>query len=258
MEKERQKEIEYLVKSAYMEIQESNKIYSQSENLLLEKVGLKDFELEEDLSYVVNLSDAKSANRIDAEYFKPKYMNLIDYLKDKFELMKIKELVTIRKGIEPGSKKYQEEGKPFIRVSNLSKFGIKDTNQKYLSNELYQNLREEHQPEVGEILLTKDASPGIAYVVKESIEGIISSGILRLKIKANLEPEYLSLLINSLVGQYQMERDTGGSVIFHWRPEQIKNLLIPILPPETQQKIASLVKESYEARRKALTCFEQR
>lgn len=235
----------------------TNSLYNQAENLLLEELGLKDFEVEDDLSYVVNLSDVKSANRTDAEYFKPKYNKLIDYLKDKFELKKTEELVTIQKGIEPGSKEYQEEGKPFIRVSNLSKFGINDNNQKYLSDEFYKELRENYKPKVGEILLTKDASPGMSYVVKESIEGIISSGILRLKIKENLEPEYLALLINSLVGQYQMERDTGGSVIIHWRPDQVKNMYIPILSKSTQRKISYLVKESHEARKEAKQLLEE-
>jgi len=53
------------------------------------------------------------------------------------------------------------------------------------------------------------------------------------------------------------ERDSGGSVITHWRPEQIKNLLIPLLPLETQLKIASLVQRSHEARRRAKELLEE-
>lgn len=65
---------------------------------------------------------------------------------------------------------------------------------------------------------------------------------MRLKIKNNeIENEYLSLCINSAIGQMQAERDAGGSVIAHWKPEAIKNILIPILPQKTQQKISDLV-----------------
>ena len=238
-------------------IEFANSIYFQAENLLLEELGLKDFKPKEELSYVINFSTLRSANRIDAEYFKPRYNKLIDYLKDKFELKKMEKLVTFQKGIEPGSEKYQEDGNPFMRVSNLSKFGINDNNQKYLSDKIYRELKDNYQPQMGEILLTKDASPGIAYVVKESIEGIISSGILQLKIKENLEPEYLALLINSLVGQYHMERDTGGSVIIHWRPEQIKNMVVPILPKSTQQKISNFVRQSYQARKAAKQLLQE-
>ena len=53
------------------------------------------------------------------------------------------------------------------------------------------------------------------------------------------------------------EGDTGGSVIIHWRPEQIKNVLIPILPKPAQQKIAALVQKSHAARQKAKQLLEQ-
>ena len=163
----------------------------------------------------------------------------------------------MKKGFEPGSEAYQEEGKLFIRVSSLSKFGVDDKDQKYLNDELYQQLKKDFEPQMGEVLLTKDASPGVAYVVKEPIEGIISGGILRLKAKDNLDVEYLALCIDSIVGKMQAERDAGGSVIAHWKPEQIKNILIPVLPKETQQKIAELVRKSHEARKKSKELLEE-
>ncbi len=105
--------------------------------------------------------------------------------------------------------------------------------------------------------MTKDATPGIAYVVKEPIEGIISSGILKLQInEREINKEYLALCMNSIIGKMQIERDGGGSVILHWKPEQVKRLQIPLLPPETQQKIASLVQQSHEARKKAKELLE--
>jgi restriction endonuclease S subunit len=71
-----------------------------------------------------------------------------------------------------------------------------------------------------------------------------------------INKEYLALCINSIVGKMQIERDCGGSVILHWKPEQVKKLKIPIIPQSTQQKIASLVQQSYEARRKAKELLE--
>jgi restriction endonuclease S subunit len=166
-------------------------------------------------------------------------------------------ILSIQKGIEPGSENYRDEGKPFIRVSNLSKYGFTDRDQKYLSEELYQQLRETYEPKQGDFLLTKDATPGIAYVVKEQIVGIISSGILRLQINdSEINKEYLALCINSIVGRMQIERDCGGSVILHWKPEQVKRLQIPILPLSIQQEIASLVQQSHEARKKAKELLE--
>ncbi len=78
-----------------------------------------------------------------------------------------------------------------------------------------------------------------------------------MKLKSEIESEYLALCLNSIIGQMQAERDAGGSVIAHWKPEQIKNILIPILPKTTQQKIAELVQKSHESRKKAKELSEE-
>jgi len=251
-----QEEIKKLVSKTYDYKNQSLSLYSQAENLLLEELELKDFKPEEELSYVVNLSGVKNVHRADAEYFQPKYEKLMSRIrKQKSKLLG--DLVTMRKGTEIGSEQYKEEGKLFVRVSNLSKWGIIDKDQKFLSKELYQKLKKDFEPEIGEILLTKDATPGIAYLLKEPVGEIIAGGILRLKSKAEIESEYLALVINSVVGQMQIERDMGGSVIVHWRPEQIKNCLIPILPKPTKQKIADLVRQFHETHKKAKELLEQ-
>ena len=249
-------EIKNKVREAQKELEKSKSLYSQAENLLLEELGLLDFNIENEIYNIVNLSEIKKANRIDAEYFQVKYDKLIEKIK-KYKAKKLSDLISIKKGIEPGSEEYQDDGKPFIRVSNLSKFGINNNNQKYLSDEFYQKLKKDYQPQVGEILLTKDATPGIAYAMKEQVEGIVAGGILRLKLKSEIEPEYLALILNSVIGQMQAERDTGGSVIIHWRPEQIKNILIPILPKSIQQKIADLIRASHQARKEAEENLEE-
>jgi len=250
-------EIKNKVIEAQKELETSRNLYSQAEDLLLEELELKDFEVEDDLSYIVNLSEIKSAHRADAEYFQPKYEKIVSLIRTNGGTV-LGDLATMKKGIEPGSESYQDEGKLFIRVSSLSKNGIEDKDQKYLSDELYQKLKKNYEPKVGEILLTKDATPGVAYVTKEPIEGIVSGGILRLKLKnEKVENEYLALCLNSVIGQMQAKRDGGGSIIAHWRPEEIKNVLIPILSKPTQQKIADLVQKSHEARSKAKQLLKQ-
>jgi len=253
---ENQRQIRETIVEANETLKKSEVFYSQAEDLLLYELGLKDFKPEDDLVSIVNLSHIKSANRMDADYFQPKYDAAIARIK-RHNLKPVKELVTMKKGFEPGSEEYREEGKVFFRVSNISKLGFTDKEHKYLSIELYQKLKNNFEPKNGEILLTKDATPGIAYVLKEPVEGIIAGGIMRLMGKKDINSEYLALCINSLVCQMQVERDAGGSIIIHWKPEQIKNLLIPILSKSSQQKIADLVYKSHEARKKAKELLEE-
>jgi len=242
-----------LVLRAKEQFDRSKTVSSQAENLLLEELGLKDFKPKYELFYSANLSKAFGVHRVDAEYFQPSYRNLISKLIETAEVKPLKYfLLDIKRGIEVGGEQYQEEGKPFIRVSNLSIHGLIERDQKYIDETLYARLAGEYEPKVGELLLTKDATPGVAYVVKESVEGIIAGGILRLSVdETRINKEYLALCINSLIGKLQIERDGGGSVIRHWRPEQIKKLAIPLLPSHTQKKIELLVRHSHEARKKA-------
>ncbi len=245
-----------LVKEVFEQIEKSKSLYAQAEDLLLEELGINDLESEEDLTFTATLKDCLQAVRIDADFFQPKYERILSKIKVKRE--KLSNLVSLQKGIEPGSEEYAEEGKPFIRVSNMSKFGLNDNNQQYLSEKMYNELKDKYQPQKGDILLSKDATPGIAVLLEKDVEGIISGGTLRLKIKdKTLVPQYLSLVLNSVICQMQIERDAGGSIIIHWRPDQVENTIIPILPIKIQQKIADLVSESFKLRKEAKELLEE-
>lgn len=250
-----QNKIATLVIAAKNNFEKSKLFYSQAESLLLSELGIKGFDLSHEPCYKINSADTISANRIDAEYYQPKYERAIKAIK-KHSYKSIGDMFRLVKGIEPGSSVYCEQGKAFIRVSNLNKFEINNNNQQYLSEKTYSELKENYQPLQGEILLSKDATPGIAYHLKEPVEGVISGGILRLQALSNIKKEYVSLVINSLVGQSQIERDAGGSVINHWKPSQVRNTLIPLLPDRVQEKIESLCLEAHSARRQAKELLE--
>ena len=194
------------------------------------------------------LSDSFLASgRLDAEYYQPKYDMLFEKLKV-FPTMTIGEIATIQKSVEPGSNAYQEKGIPFIRVANLSKFGLSDSDVKLDSTEFADALR----PQKDTILLSKDGSVGIAYKMEETQEVITSSAILHLRIKTkNVLPDYLTLVLNSIVVRLQAERDAGGSIIQHWKPSEIENVIIPILPISFQRKIAETIQQSFKMRGEA-------
>ena len=78
---------------------------------------------------------------------------------------------------------------------------------------------------------------------------IPSGGILRLKSETDrVNNEYLTLALNSICTREQVNRDVGGSVILHWRPEQAMRTAIPILPRETQAEIRRMAVESFRLR----------
>jgi len=212
-----QQEIETLAKNSFDLIEKAKSLYSQAEKLLLEKLGLKGFQVKYELSYTANLSKAFGVHRIDAEYFQATYNSFMERLKEYSKITKLKEFIID-----------------------------------------FQKLKPLYEPKVGDFLLTKDVMPGIAYVVKEPVEGIAAGSILILKINENkINKEYLALCINSIIGKLKIKREGGGSAIIHWKSEQIKNLQVPILYRKVQEEISSLIKQSHKTKRGARELWEK-
>ena len=188
-----------------------------------------------------------ASGRLDAEYYQPKY----DYLDSQLAQLptqRLGELVEVRKSIEPGSEAYQTEGIPFVRVSDLNKFGL-ETPSVCLDRTTYATAP---RPQKDTILLSKDGSVGIAYKLDTDTDMITSGAILHLSVKEKeVLPDYLTLVLNSPIVKMQAERDAGGSIIQHWKPSEIEQVIIPILPPDIQQKLSEQVSQSFVLRREA-------
>lgn len=230
--------------------------YAETQTVLLSELGLTDWQPKHKLAFTTDYASMQRAERIDADYFQPKYEEVINAIKHyPGGWNTLENLVTLKKCVEVGSGEYLDAGIPFVRVSNLNPFEI--TAEKYISEELYADI-EAHQPKQEEILLSKDATPGIAYHLRKQPKKMIpSSGILRLKSKTDkIGNEYLTLVLNSILTQAQINRDVGGSVILHWRPDQVTGTAIPILHQEKQAEIQQKVIESFNLRKQAKDLLE--
>ena len=90
------------------------------------------------------------------------------------------------------------------------------------------------------------------HQVKASFEAI-----LHLIIKDDsVKPDYLTLVLNSIVVKMQAERDAGGSVIQHWKPSEIENVVIPILSDDIQKQITENIRESFALRARSQQLLE--
>lgn len=246
-----QESIGILVSQSYESLGLSKKLYYDANLLLEQALGLDKLKFEKSKSYTASFSEIVQKLRADADYFQTKYRQLEHHMND-FKTSSLSSLCEFIKGIEVGSKAYVEDGKLFIRVSNIDPMEIKTTNSdKYISEALCRNFQF-LKPHKGDILITKDGTIGIAHVVDDELDGIISSGIFKLNLKDNSVPEeYLALVINSPFCRMQAERDCSGALILHWKPEDVKKLKIPILDSNLMDELADMVIRSKEERKKS-------
>lgn len=244
-----QKSIQKIVDLSYQVQKASENVYSQAENLLLESTGLKNFHPTKESVNVKSFENSfLSTGRLDAEYYQPKYEEIVNRVLP-LEHERLGDIVSIKKSIEPGSSAYSDEGLPFLRVADYDKFGLSEPAQKLSASFCKENLKllERLKPKKETILFSKDGSVGAAYMLREDKNMITSGAILHLKVKdkKRILPEYLTLVLNSPVVQMQAERDAGGSIILHWRVNEVENVIIPIIDYQKQQEIAQLIETSF-------------
>lgn len=261
-----QLEIQNLVKDSHKALEESKELYKKAEETLYLELGL------DPKNPLQSLLDSKTNNptnspnisihtlkesflktgRLDSEYYQKKYeINEKIIMNKKYTVLD--NLVSITKSIEPGSNLYKNKGIPFIRVANLTQYGLSEGDVFLDEKDFFPQYLQILYPKKDTILFSKDGSVGIAYCVKEDKEVITSGAILHLNIKdkENILPEYLTLFLNSIFVKLQAQRDCGGSIISHWRIEDIKKVLVAILDIKIQEKIAKYIQESFNLRKKS-------
>ena len=252
-----EREIAESVRKAHLSLLTSRDAYQSAHNIFDSALGLDILQFKSPVSYTARLSEAMTIGRIDADYFRPPFRQIDEHL-DGYATVQLRAIAEIAKGIEVGSTAYERDGHPFLRVSNIKETGIElGASDKFISPTLYSALQE-YRPQVGELLLTKDGSPGIAMVVDQETHGIISGGVVRLQPKnCNLPNEYVALAINSRACRMQVERECSGALILHWKPASIQKLRIPLLAEPIMEEIAGWVIRAKLARRKSVELLER-
>lgn len=240
--------------------EKSQNSYHKAESLLLETLGLTDFKPSQEKVNVKTFNESFiQSGRLDAEYYQMKYEEIVSVIQaQKHELLG--NLVSIKKSIEPGSSHYDDTGIPFLRVADFNKFGI-SAPQKMLSEQFVKANSEQIEklkPKAKTILFSKDGSVGNAFMLDKNENLITSGAILHLTVfdEKVVLPQYLTLVLNSFVVKMQAERDSGGSIILHWKPSEIEQVLTPIVDFEIQKQISQKVTESFRLKKQSEQLLE--
>ena len=248
-----QKEIKSRFEKANNDRILSQQIYRQAEELLLETIGLKDFTPSQEKVNVKSFKESFLATgRLDAEYYQPKYEEIIDVVKNyKNGFANFESFIdSYSTGYPYKSETYIEDnGIPLVRINNLTKEGLDLSNAIHIPKEDL-NLSKKDIAKENDILISMSGTIGLSCIVREKKEIVINQRIMRITSK-NYNPLVLSLLLNSIVGKYQLERIGTGGVQTNISSTDIKNIVIPIIESETQQQISALIQESFALRKES-------
>lgn len=134
--------------------------------------------------------------------------------------------------------KYQVKGIPFLSVKDVSGGKIDFSSTRFISEEEHRVLCKRCRPELGDILLTKVGTTGIAVTVDDSREFSIFVSLALLKFSlTNLDRNYMKHLINSPFVRQQSAENTQGIGNKNLVLRLINQFCVPIPPLAEQRRI---------------------
>lgn len=243
-----QRLIEHLF-SMFLELDEKAKIlYTNAEQFLLSELGLTDWQPTQQTTFVRNFSEFLQADRLDAEYFQPKYEHVISAITSKTYCTINDILVFNRRGVQP---QYTEDGP--IKVVTSKHIGsetIEYDQLDHTTEEEWQKNTLARITPMDILIYTTGANVGRTQCFLEHERAIASNHVNILRIK-ELNPVYAALFLNSLVGQMQVQRMVSGSAQVELYPSNIAQFVIWNAPREIQTEIARFIQTSHTARKQS-------
>ncbi|MDD3531188.1 MAG: hypothetical protein PHV99_01155 [Candidatus Pacebacteria bacterium] len=232
-------------------------LYIQAEEMLLEELGLADFEEKAsgELWSVAKLSEVKTAGRIDAEYFQSRYEKLVE----KLRAYKAKRLEDVIENVPARFDPTKEPDKEinYVELSNINApIGVIDGASVVVSKETPSRAKRLLKANDVIVSSVEGSLEKVALVDKAQSGHVASTGFFQFRSKEIL-PEVLLVLAKSVVFRYQLEQRCAGTILTAVPKESIKEMLVPVLPDKVQQKIAEMVRESHVARAEAKRLLDE-
>ncbi|MDJ0531686.1 MAG: N-6 DNA methylase [Xenococcaceae cyanobacterium MO_207.B15] len=241
----------------------SKKIYQKAEELLLSELGLKDWQPSEENIAVKSFAESfGKSDRIDAEYYQPKYDDFYQRLEKaasikKWEIKQYKQLSSKFKYGTSDSLIYLEDGIPFLRIADLQKYRFDPKELKFISTEAAKKQKAA-SVQVGDVLISRSGTLGLAIAIPQEFDGAIfgSYFILTRPNPQVLHPTYLAFYINSLIGKLQTKQANTGAIQTNLTIPVLEKLKIACPSLEVQQNFIERVNQSYDAEDKSKQLLE--
>lgn len=248
------KKIFELYKRAHSSLLESIGKYQSASDTFLSNLGLKGWEAKSSPTYVVNFNETVKESRLDAEFYRPRYQDVLKYI-SKYELTTIsKEFDLIRSN----NFSYTENDRVgVIKTKQLAKHFINFDVESTTSLNI---VEKENLP----IIKNKDvlfASMGVGSLGKTNIFfGFEAAGldeytidstlkIFRQKVNAKVTPEVLCIFLSSSVGTDLIYKYiVGSSGIISIYENYLRQFPIPVLPLEIQDNISTAVRKAHQSK----------
>lgn len=246
--------IESLVANSYRKLESSQNKYTQAETLLLETLGLKDFEPSSEAVNIKGFAESfATSGRLDAEHYQIKYDKLEEAF-NKYRRKKLGEIINypVSSGITPkaGGSDYTlipNEGFPFIRAVDLKNGIVDDSKFIYIKPHIHNGILKRTQLKKNDVLFSIAGTVGRCGLFLHDFEANINQAVSILRFdEIDVKRLYLICLFNSSIGKLFVSKYSRQGLQTNLNLNEVAELSIPIIEYSIQQNISDLIEESFQ------------
>jgi len=205
----------------------------------------------------VNIDRVKQSNR-----FEPDFWVIGDFIDNVLSHHKHKRIAEYSKFIKKGifdlkAERYQTDGIPFLRISNLKYFELGTEDLVYISEE-DNKANSKTILRHGDIAFSKIGTLGkILRIGKRFPEVNISQNLIGVGFKKETNKNYIFAYLLSKLALLQIKKNKKKQLQDKLNLEDIRDIEVVELPEEKIKKISELVEKAEEKAEKSLSILEQ-
>lgn len=234
-------------------IQASEVVYNEAQTLLLAELGLADWQSKHQLTFVKNFLDTESAGRIDADYFQPKYDEVVNIIKNYpggWDTLGNQGYVRDANFNPDAETEYK-----YIELANIGNDGEITDCMVEQGEDLPTRARRKVAAEDVIVSSIEGSLESIALITEEYDNALCSTGFYVVQSDV-LNSKVLLVLLKSIVGQFQLKKGCSGTILTAINKEEFSKIAVPKIRAEKQAEIQQKVLESFDLRNQAKHLLE--
>ena len=221
-------------------VQEADELLKSINDYILDVLGIclptKEQDGLNDRIFYIKSNDVLG-QRLDPAYHMKKYVDFIHSVElGKYQTKKLNHFI---KQITYGASvdnHYAEEGIPLLRIKDLCPNEIIGDDIVYLPRS-FENKVASSRVNEGDILISRSGTIGVCSVVNRQFDGY-AFGSFMIKVSVeNIEPKYISYILNSPIGAIFFERNRIGAIQGNITIPVIQSVPIPVPNSSVQREI---------------------
>jgi restriction endonuclease S subunit len=231
-----------LIELSFMKYEQSQEFYRQAEELLLETIGLKDFQPSQTGTNIKSFSESfLTTGRLDAEYYQPKYEDYVQLIKNYpngFDLLQNVCNLKDSNFNPEETKEYQ-----YIELSDIGKAGNITGCTFAQGKELPSRARRKINSSDVIISSIEGSLESCALVTEDYDNAMCSTGFYVIN-SDRINSETLLVLFKSEVMQNVLKQNCSGTILTAINKTEFLQITVPLINKEIQCQIAELIGKS--------------